>query len=253
MSEQSPLPTSTSRHALLAEAFELFALSIGPMMDERMSAYLEDEPVWTEAAANRMGRGNEHGAADPLFQLLVLRRFWGPVFADYFGSDLRPLISQLIEARNLWAHLNLPDDDGFIDRSLLAMERIIAPVTTEHVAHLRNIRSAALGPNHTETAYMLDADEGALLIQLNDSSEAFRELQTMHDELQDELSMSRKIAAKKQLRLSYMEQHLSDVIDRTEALESHLRHEQVTRGRIEWLFVGLLTALLVAMVLVGLT
>ncbi len=247
--------TSTSRHALLAEAFELFALSIGPMVDERMGAYLDDEPAWTEAAANRMGRGTEHGAADPLFQLLVLRRFWGPVFADYFGTDLRPLITQLIEARNLWAHLNLPDDTGFLDRSLLAMERIIAPVTADNLTRLRRIRADLLRPADSyepvDDEPSTDADSARLLAELHDSSIAFAELQQNHEQLQSELSESRQVAARKQLRLSQLEDHLTNVIDRTAALEANLQQEQVTRGRIEWLFVALLAALLAAMVVAG--
>ncbi len=247
--------TFTSRHALLAEAFELFAQSIGPMMDERMGAYLDDEPVWTEAAAHRMGRGNEHGTADPLFQLLVMRRFWGPVFAEYFGADLRPLVAELIDARNLWAHLNLPDDPAFLDQTMLAMERIIAPVTTDHMLALRRIRAALLNPTPTaqdETATPPGTEEQALLLcQLNESAAAFSELQENHERLQSELSASRKVAARKQLRLSQLEGHLADVIDRTQALEANLQHEQATRGRIEWLFVGFLAALLFAMAVAG--
>ncbi|MEZ5341834.1 MAG: Swt1 family HEPN domain-containing protein [Acidimicrobiales bacterium] len=75
---------------------------LGPFVDALMQKYFSEELSWEETAANRMGRANEHGAADPLFQLLVLRRFWGPVLADFFGEDLRPLVGQLVEARNLW-------------------------------------------------------------------------------------------------------------------------------------------------------
>ena len=143
------------RHAVMAEAFELLADHLGPFIDERMNQYFVDEPSWSEAAANRLGRPTEHGATDPLFQLLVLRRFWGPVFADFYGEDLRQIVSQLIDTRNMWAHFSFPEDPSALKRSVLAIERLLAPVKPEITANLRQLRSrvadgAAGGQNQAE-------------------------------------------------------------------------------------------------------
>ena len=143
------------RHAVMAEAFELLANHLGPFIDERMNQYFVDEPSWSEAAANRLGRPTEHGATDPLFQLLVLRRFWGPVFADFYGEDLRQIVSQLIDTRNMWAHFSFPEDPSALKRSVLAIERLLAPVKPEITANLRQLRSrvadgAAGGQNQAE-------------------------------------------------------------------------------------------------------
>jgi len=135
-----------SRHGQMAEAFEIFALGMGPFIDEQMHEYFADEVSWTEAAANRLGRPAEHGATDPLFQLLVLRRFWGPVFSDTFTTDLRRLVEQLIEARNLWAHFSLPDDTSYLESILLAIERILAPVEPDSASDLRKIRARLKNP-----------------------------------------------------------------------------------------------------------
>ena len=134
------------RHAVMAEAFELLADHLGPFIDVRMAQYFVDEPSWSEAAANRLGRPTEHGATDPLFQLLVLRRFWGPVFADFYGEDLRKIIGQLIDTRNMWAHFSFPEDPSALQRSVLAIERLLAPVEPDTAAHLRRLRSRVDNP-----------------------------------------------------------------------------------------------------------
>ncbi len=135
------------RHAVMAEAFELLADHLGPFIDARMADYFTDEQSWAEAAANRLGRPTEHGATDPLFQLLVLRRFWGPVFADFYGQDLRQIITQLIDTRNMWAHFSFPDDPSALQRSVLAIERLLAPVQPEIAGRLRQLRSRVSDPN----------------------------------------------------------------------------------------------------------
>ena len=149
MSEATPQERDLAigRHAVMAESFELLADHLGPFIDARMAEYFADEPSWSEAAANRLGRPAEHGATDPLFQLLVVRRFWGPVFADFYGQDLRQIIGQLIDTRNMWAHFSLPEDPADLQRSVLAIERLLAPVKPEIAGRLRQLRSRVGDPN----------------------------------------------------------------------------------------------------------
>lgn len=246
---------ATSRHAQLAEAFEIFARGMGPFIDERMADYFADEMSWTETAANRMGRPAEHGATDPLFQLLVLRRFWGPVFAEHFGDDLRGLIGQVIEARNLWAHFNLPDDTAYLDRILLSLERVLAPVAPTDVSNLRPIRTRLKNPvvGDDRSDDPVDrVDTSNLQAQLIDSESAFEDLQTQYSDMSDELKQSRRAAADKQLRIATIERQLNEVHGRSEVLETYLNAERSSRNRIEWLFVGFITVMLLLMVLISL-
>ncbi len=275
------------RHAVMAEAFELLADHLGPFIDARMAEYFRDEPSWAEAAANRLGRPAEHGATDPLFQLLVLRRFWGPVFADFYGEDLRQIIGQLIDTRNMWAHFSFPDDPSALQRSVLAIERLLAPVEPEVAGRLRQLRSRVPDPNAQvvvvappqapadnsegpdSSEVELDGssaapdepagaagedlgtqpDVNALLAQLTETESVFRDLQSQYGDLQAELNHSRRITATKQLRLTKMEQRLLEVEDHSMAVLEDLMEERISRQHIEWLIVGLLATILLFMLL----
>lgn len=244
---------ATSRHSQIAEAFELFAAGMGPFVDERMAEYFEGEVEWTEAAANRMGRPAEHGAVDPLFQLLVLRRFWGPVFADFFGSDLRSLIGQVIEARNLWAHFNLPADTAYLDRILLSIERLLAPVDPLNVSRMRSIRTRLKNPttDDLDVSPRQSIDVERLMSQLGETEGAFAQLQTEVDELNDQLQRSRKAAAGKQLRLTMMERELMEISTRSTVLQLHLDEERASRYRMELLMVGFIVGVLLLIIVMS--
>ncbi len=244
---------SVSRHGQMAEAFEIFAGGMGPFVDERMKDYFADEISWTETAANRMGRPTEHGATDPLFQLLVLRRFWGPVFGDFFGSEVRKLVDQLIEARNLWAHLNLPDETAYLDRILLSIERILAPVSPEDTSALRRIRVRLKNPIEGDTADGNEAsiDSLGLRNQLNESEAAFQALQDEQASLEGQLDLAKRASAGRQLQLSEVERQLLEASGRSEVLESFLQAERHSRNRLEWLFVGFIAVMLLVMVILA--
>lgn len=277
------------RHALLADAFEMLARHLGPFIDERMAVYFADEPSWIDAAANRLGRPSEHGATDPLFQLLILRRFWGPVFADFFGQDLRSMIGQLIETRNQWAHFNLTSDAGELRAAILGMERLSAPIAPESTGPLRQLRAhidhpvtpsdeqptnALAEENEGSDANQIPADENdwdtgrsieqvadhpgsysvdvaALEAQLSETESVFADLHAEYDQIVDELSRSRQSAARKQLRLATLERQLVEIETRALAAQAVLADERTTRDRIEWLFVGLLAGLLLLMLVLG--
>lgn len=241
-----------SRHSLLGEGFQRLARGLGPFVDPRMAAYFDDDTTWNELAANRMGRGVEHGTSDPLFQLLVLRRFWGPVFADHFREDLRPLIGQLIEARNLWAHFSLPDDPDYLDRILLALERVLAPVEPEGASELRTLRSRLRDPAADDSAPPAPtADTSAIELrnQLAETEQAFERLQDDHETLARQLEHRRRAEAGAKLQLTAAEQRLLELQERSSALEEQLETSSMSKDRLEWLFVSFLAVLLLVMVL----
>jgi len=262
------LLTGGSRHALLADCFELMAGVLGPFIDEQMAGYFDDEESWTEAAANRLGRANEHGKTDPLFQLLVLRRFWGPVFADYFGVDLRGIIGELIDTRNQWAHFSLPHDPEALDRAVLAVERLISPLAPEHCRHLRVVRAglrtspqlpsmnttppgdAAVNadPEHADETPS-ESEVATLAAQLSETETVFQDLKEQYGDVVSKLESSREAVALKQLNLIALERQLAQIQSRTRAAETILADERTTRYRVEWLVVGLLATLTLFLVL----
>jgi len=241
-----------SRHSLLGEGFQRLARGLGPFVDPRMSAYFDDADTWNELAADRMGRGVEAGTSDPLFQLLVLRRFWGPVFAEHFRDDLRPLIGQLIEARNLWAHFSLPDDPDYLDRILLGLERLLAPVEPEGASELRTLRSRLRDPAADDSApptLAADPDAPDLEAQLAETESAFERLQDEHLTLARQLEHRRMSEAGAKLQLTAAEQRLLELQARSAALEEQLTNSDMSRDRLEWLFVSFLAVLLLVMAL----
>jgi hypothetical protein len=248
--ERSSSGSATSRHSVLAAAFEVLGRGLGPFVDGCMSAYFADEVDWPTAAANRMGRAVDHEATDPLFQLLVLRRFWGPAFSPHFGEDVRGSIVELLEARNRWAHLNLPEDVDYLERCLLAMERILAPVSPESVGQLRALRAALRAESYDPTGQPT-VDLSVLETQLSEAEAAFAQLQDRYGQVADQLERSRRAAATKQLRLSAAEHRLAEARGRSQELESVIDAERQTLNRIEWLFVGFIAVMLMVMVLLA--
>ncbi len=249
---------AVGRHALLARAFETFGAAMAEFVELQMVGYFGDEETtpWNLVAAGKLGRTDSSGVTDPLFQLLVIRRFWGPVFSDFFKEDLRPLVGQLVEARNLWAHFNLPSQSSYVDRLLLAMERIVAPVAPEVTTDLRALRSELHEPANGDSDISIESlvapDSVALIAQLRKTEAAFEDLQRKFGELSDQLTATRRAAAGKQLKLSAAENKLKGLAREAERLESRLEAEFLSRTRMEWLFVAFITLMVMVMTLISL-
>ncbi|MFW2380115.1 MAG: Swt1 family HEPN domain-containing protein [Acidimicrobiales bacterium] len=249
---------SVGRHALLARAFETFGVAMAGFVEQQMVEYMGDDETtpWNLVAAGKLGRTDSSGVTDPLFQLLVMRRFWGPAFADFFKEDLRPLIGQLVEARNLWAHFNLPSESAYSDRLLLAMERIVAPVAPEVTSELRALRAELhdpeAGDGDISVEVSVSPDAVGLVAQLRKTEAAFEELQRQYGELTDQLTATRRAAAGKQLKLTAAENLADTMTKQTERLEARLAAELMSRNRMEWLFVAFITLMVLVMTLISL-
>jgi hypothetical protein len=94
-----------SYRAEVGMVLEVLAEGLAPFVDRQMSAYFEDD--WIVTAATRMGRPEPvlATAADPQFQLEVMVRWWGPVFAKVLPKEARDTVHELRQARNQWAHI----------------------------------------------------------------------------------------------------------------------------------------------------
>ena len=93
--------------AQVGMAFEAIAEGLAPYVDKRMSAHLEGDD-WILVASTKLGKRPDIAVSltDPQFQLEVITRFWGPVFAKELDPDLREVVKELLTARNHWAHMS---------------------------------------------------------------------------------------------------------------------------------------------------
>lgn len=104
---------SESFRAEAGTVFEVLAVGLAPFVDRRMRASYPDDD-WILVAASKLGKREDVlvSLSDPHFQLEVLNRFWGPVFAPVLDERMRTVIGELRVARNHWAHI---DEDHPMD------------------------------------------------------------------------------------------------------------------------------------------
>lgn len=104
---------SASYRAQVGVALEVLAEGLAPFVDRSMREQFPGED-WIVTAATRLGRREPVLASptDPQFQLEVMVRWWGPVFAARLSRDTRDRVQELRKARNDWAHI---DDSHPID------------------------------------------------------------------------------------------------------------------------------------------
>ncbi len=181
-----------SFRAQTGEAFEVLAEGLAPFVDRRMAAYFPDEE-WILAAATKLGKRADFlvTLSDPQFQLDVLNRFWGPVFADDLDPGLRGVIADLRTARNRWAHIDEdhPIDldyalrvNGLVEELLAAID---APERSRIEALSDDLRWSSVRAASEERG-VSEAD--ALIGQL-------AELQAERSELQERLDQAKQEAA----------------------------------------------------------
>ncbi len=93
--------------AQVGMAFEAIAEGLAPYVDKRMAAHLDGDD-WILVASTKLGKRPDIAVSlsDPQFQLEVIIRFWGPVFAHDLAPHLRDVVRELLEARNHWAHMS---------------------------------------------------------------------------------------------------------------------------------------------------
>ncbi|MCB1016260.1 MAG: hypothetical protein KDB10_14265 [Acidimicrobiales bacterium] len=179
-----------SYRAQMGEAFEVLAEGLAPFVDRRMAATFPGDE-WILVAADKLGKRADFlvSLSDPQFQLDVLNRFWGPVFAKDLDPGLRSAIGELRAARNAWAHI---DDDNPIDldyalRVNALVEELLAGVGAdggERVAALSDQLRWASVRQDSEARGVSEAD--ALIAQLAELQAERAELQERLDEAKEE-------------------------------------------------------------------
>ncbi len=240
--------TKYSRHADLALAFTIFGEGMRQFISEQMSDYLASEE-WFGAASEKLGRAPEHDASDPYFQLLLIKRFWGPVFSASYTEDLRPLVDELVEIRNLWAHFSIPDDVNKLDRAVIIMERILAPINADEAVNVRSIRYRLKHPRADKSLEPTKEEKLALQTKLQKAKDKVESIREHNSQLSDELAQTKRISANKQLKLSGLENQLAEIQSKASALEILIGEQRKRHDRIEWLFACFLLASLLAILI----
>lgn len=230
---------SASYRAQVAVAFEILAEGLAPFVDDRMSAAFPDED-WILTAATKLGKRRDVlvSLSDPHFQLEVLNRWWGPVFAAVVPDDARAAVGELRTARNHWAH---PDEDHPLDLDyaervhhlvedlLRVVDSPLAERAAEAAEELRwtGIRAVARERGLSEAE--------AILQQLRTVQQAHDELQAQLDEAraQAQSASGRSRAVSRQLaELQSQYAAVAGLRDRYEELQRQLREERRNREQV---------------------
>jgi hypothetical protein len=98
---------TTSYRAQVGALLEILAEGLAPFVDREMRDHFPNED-WIVTAATKLGKREPVLASptDPQFQLEVMVRWWGPVFAPTLSKDTRDTVQELRRARNDWAHID---------------------------------------------------------------------------------------------------------------------------------------------------
>ena len=208
---------TVSYRAQVATAFEVLAEGLAPFVDGRMAAAHPDED-WILVAATKLGKRPDVlvSLTDPHFQLEVLNRWWGPVFASALPPDARQVVTDLRTARNHWAHPD-PDHPFDLDYALrvhdLAEELLRAAgaaeadTVVELIEQLRwdAVRDDARERGVSETDALMDQLEG---------------LRTQHDQLQAQLDEARAAEASATGRTRAVSRQLAELQTQYAAVSS---------------------------------
>ncbi len=230
----SPQP---SYRAQVGVAFEVLAEGLAPYVDRRMAAHIPDDE-WILVVAAKLGKRADFlvSVSDPQFQLDVLNRFWGPVFARDLDPGLRNVIGELREARNQWAHI---DEDNPIEldgalRVCQLVEELLAGVGAagvEQVSALSDELRWASVRQDSAARGVSEAD--ALITQLAELQAERAELQERLDEAKEEAASAtgRQRAVARQLaELQTQYAAVADLRSRYVNLQRQLHELEASSG-----------------------
>jgi predicted nuclease with TOPRIM domain len=217
----------SSFRAQMGEAFEVLAEGLAPFVDRKMAAYFPDDE-WILVAAAKLGKRADFlvAVSDPQFQLDVLNRFWGPVFAHGLDPALRSAITELRTARNHWAHIDgdNPIDLDYALRVNALVEELLhgvgAPGAERISAISEELRWSSVRADSAERG-VSEAD--ALISQL-------AELQAERAELQERLDEAKEEAASASGRTRAVARQLAELQTQYAAV-ADLRSRYVTLQR----------------------
>ena len=189
--------------AQVGMAFEAIAEGLAPYVDRRMAAHLDGGDDWILVASTKLGKRPDIAVSlsDPQFQLEVITRFWGPVFAKDLAPELRGVVKELLLARNHWAHMSetqpmdLPFAERVHDLAHDLLEGVDSPLAAQVDDLLDRLRWEAI--QDVAEAENVD-DNTALLMRLGqlegDRAELTRQLDSAREQAASQTGRTRAVA-----------------------------------------------------------
>lgn len=209
----------------MVAAFEVLADGLAPFVDVQMSGHYKDD--WIMEVASKIKRSSTMpvSAADPQFQLDVMARFWGPVFAPVLEERHRETIKELKAARNEWAHFD--GDVVTVDRAEQVCDwarELLVAIDSPEVPRLTRVEADLRFGAARAQALSSGTDKRSAEAELADQ---FRELRAERAQLREALAEAqsdlddergRQAATARQLAL--VQQRYAAVAEMTERLEA---------------------------------
>ncbi|HET9771855.1 MAG TPA: Swt1 family HEPN domain-containing protein [Acidimicrobiia bacterium] len=209
--------------------FEAIAEGLAPYVDKRMAAHLEGDD-WILVASNKLGKRPDIAVSltDPQFQLEVITRFWGPVFAKELDPNLREVVKELLSARNAWAHISdtQPMDLPFAERVHEQARDLLDGVGSPVVEQVDELHDKLRWEAIHEVAAAENVDEHTALMHRlaeleEDRSELSRQLESARETAANQSGRTRAVARQlAELQTQYAA--VAGLKERYEHLESQL-------------------------------
>ena len=188
--------------AQVGMAFEAIAEGLAPYVDKRMAAHLEGDD-WILVASSKLGKRPDIAVSlsDPQFQLEVITRFWGPVFAKELDPALRETVKELLTARNHWAHMSesQPMDLPYAERVHDLARDLLAGVGSPVVASVDELHDRLRWDAVQDVAESEHVDDqAALMMRLGqleqDRKELARQLDAAREQAASQTGRTRAVA-----------------------------------------------------------
>lgn len=167
---------ASSYRAQVGQLLEVLAEGLAPFVDRQMQQEFEGED-WIVPAATRLGKREPVLASptDPQFQLEVMVRWWGPVFAQVLSRATRDVVQELRTARNDWAHI---DETHPIDFDYALRIHALAEELLEEIGSPMTQQVTSLA----ETLHQIEARQTARRQGITEQEALLRQLTRLQDE-----------------------------------------------------------------------
>ena len=195
--------------AQVGMAFEAIAEGLAPYVDKRMAAHLDGEDDWILVASTKLGKRPDIAVSltDPQFQLEVITRFWGPVFAKDLDPELREVVKELLTARNNWAHMSetQPMDLPYAERVHELARELLDGVGSPVAAQVDELHDRLRWDSIHEVAAAANTDDHTVLMQ------RLADLEDDRAELTRQLDAARETAASQSGRTRAVARQLAEL------------------------------------------
>jgi hypothetical protein len=215
--------------AQVGMVFEAIAEGLAPYVDKRMAAHLEGDD-WILVASTKLGKRPDIAVSltDPQFQLEVITRFWGPVFAKELDPGLREVVKDLLMARNHWAHMSevQPMDLPYAERVHELARELLEGVDSPVAAEVDELQDRLRWDAVHAVAEADNVDEATALMRRmseleDDRAELTRQLETAREAAANQTGRTRAVARQlAELQTQYAA--VAGLKERYERLESQL-------------------------------